>query len=105
MSTRQLSGLAMAIMSLVMPFELTNAPSAFMDLMNRVFQPFLDQSMIVSIDDILIYSKSLGEHYEDLRTVWHILKDMRLFAKFSKCEFYLEKVPFLGHVNRRRESK
>ncbi|KAL5546648.1 hypothetical protein UlMin_006335 [Ulmus minor] len=83
---------------LVMPFGLTNAPAAFMDLMNRVFKTYLDKFVIVFIDDILIYSKSREEHAEHLRTVLHILAEHRLYVKFSKCEFWLDKVQFLGHV-------
>ena len=82
----------------VMPFGLTNAPAAFMDLMHRVFQPYLDQFVVVLIDDILIYSKK-GEKYEDhLRIVLHALREHQLYAKFSKCEFWLTKVKFLGHA-------
>ena len=83
---------------LVMSFGLTNAPAAFMDLMNRVFRPFLDQFVIVFIDDILIYSRSEDEHAKHLRFVLQTLRDHRLYAKFSKCEFWLEQVAFLGHV-------
>ena len=83
---------------LVMPFGLTNAPAAFMDLMNRVFKDHLDKFVIVFIDDILIYSKMKEEHEELLKTVLQILKENQLYAKFSKCEFWLEKVQFLGHV-------
>jgi hypothetical protein len=83
---------------LVMPFGLTNAPDAFMYLMNRVFQPYLDQFVIVFIDDILVYSKSLEEHERHLRIVLQTLQEKLLYAKFSKCEFWLEKVVFLGHV-------
>ena len=83
---------------LVMPFGLTNAPAAFMDLMNKVFGPYLEKFVIVFIDDILVYSGSLEEHVEHLRTVLHILKERQLYAKFSKCQFGLDKVPFLGHV-------
>jgi hypothetical protein len=83
---------------LVMPFGLTNAPAAFMDLMNRVFQPYLDQFVIVFIDDILVYSKSQEEHERHLRIVLQTLQEKQLYAKFSKCEFWLEKVVFLGHV-------
>jgi hypothetical protein len=82
----------------VMPFGLANAPAAFMDLMNRVFHDFLDQFVVVFIDDILIYSKSLEEHEDHLRRVLQRLRDKRLYAKFSKCEFWLDKVIFLGHV-------
>jgi hypothetical protein len=82
----------------VMPFGLANAPAAFMDLMNRVFQDFLDQFVVVFIDDILIYSKSLEEHEDHLRRVLQRLREKRLYAKFSKCEFWLDKVIFLGHV-------
>ena len=83
---------------LVMPFGLTNAPAAFMDLMNRVFKDYLDRCVIAFIDDILIYSHSLEEHAEHLRIVLNILKQKQLYAKFKKCEFWLEKVAFLGHV-------
>ncbi|KAL5565524.1 hypothetical protein UlMin_027032 [Ulmus minor] len=83
---------------LVMSFGLTNAPAAFMDLMNRVFKPFLDKFVIVFIDDILVYSRSKEEHEEHLRITLQTLKDHHLFAKFKKCEFWLDKVAFLGHV-------
>ncbi|XP_073024290.1 uncharacterized mitochondrial protein AtMg00860-like [Primulina eburnea] len=69
-----------------------------MDLMNRVFQPFLYQFVIVFIDDILIYSKSKEEHSHHLRTVLQTLQDRRLYAKFSKCDFWLDRVAFLGHI-------
>ena len=82
----------------VMPFGLTNAPAAFMDLMNRVFRKYLDKFVIVFIDDILIYSKSPEEHEEHLRLALQTLKEHQLYAKFSKCEFWLRKVHFLGHV-------
>ncbi|KAK9055581.1 hypothetical protein SSX86_026665 [Deinandra increscens subsp. villosa] len=83
---------------LVMPFGLTNAPAAFMDLMNRVCRPMLDRSVIVFIDDILVYSRSEEEHAEHLREVLEKLRAERLFAKFSKCAFWLKEVQFLGHV-------
>ncbi|KAJ9546848.1 LOW QUALITY PROTEIN: hypothetical protein OSB04_019391 [Centaurea solstitialis] len=81
---------------LVMSFGLTNAPAAFMDLMNRVCKPYLDKFVIVFIDDILIYSKTAEEHGEHLRKVLEMLKRERLHAKFSKCEFWLKE--FLGHI-------
>ena len=81
-----------------MSFGLTNAPAAFMDLMNRVFRPFLDRFIIVFIDDILVYSRSDVEHEHHLRTVLQTLRENELYAKFSKCEFWLESVGFLGHV-------
>ena len=83
---------------LVMPFGLTNAPTAFMDLMNWVFQPYLDRFVIVFIDDILVYSGSLEEHSEHLRIVLQILRERQLYAKLSKCQFWLDRVTFLGHV-------
>ncbi|CAH9101779.1 unnamed protein product [Cuscuta epithymum] len=82
----------------VMPLGLTNAPAAFMDLMNRVFRELLDKFVIVFIDDILIYSKSKEEHEEHLREVLETLRKHKLYAKFSKCEFWLDQVAFLGHV-------
>ena len=83
---------------LVMPFGLTNAPAAFMDLMNRVFQPHLDRFVIVFIDDILVYSGSSEEHSEHLRIVLQTLRERQLYAKLRKCQFWLDRVTFLGHV-------
>ncbi|WMV07970.1 hypothetical protein MTR67_001355 [Solanum verrucosum] len=81
-----------------MSFGLTNAPATFMDLMNKVFKPYLDLFVTVFIDDILIYSQNEEEHATHLRVVLQTLKDRQLFAKFSKCEFWLQSVAFLGHV-------
>lgn len=83
---------------LVMSFGLTNAPAAFMDLMNRVFKQYLDMFVIVFIDDILVYSRSEEEHASHLRIVLQTLKDQELYAKFSKCDFWLSSVAFLGHI-------
>ncbi|KAM2369066.1 hypothetical protein ACFXTH_046546 [Malus domestica] len=83
---------------LVMPFRLTNAPAAFMDLMIRVFQPYIDMFVIVFIDDILVYSKSKAKHVRHLTLVLKRLRKHQLYAKFSKCQFWLNQVAFLGHV-------
>ena len=82
----------------MMPFELTNVPATFMDLMHMVFQPYLDQFFVVFVDDILIYSQSEWEHEYHLKIVLHLLRDHQLYAKFSKCEFWLTEVRFLGHM-------
>ena len=81
-----------------MPFGLTNAPTAFMNLMHWVFQPYLDQFMVVFVDDFLIYSQSEEDHEDHLRIVLQALGEHQLYAKFSKCEFWLTEVRFLGHV-------
>ena len=83
---------------LVMSFGLTNAPAAFMDLMNRVFQPYVNQFVVVFIDDILVYSKDAQEHEHHLRIVLETLREKRLYAKLSKCDFWLKEVSFLGHI-------
>ena len=83
---------------LVMSFRLTNAPAYFMYLMNLVFMPKLDKFMVVFIDDILIYLENEADHAEHLRIVLSRLRGHKLYAKFSKCEFWLSKVPFLGHI-------
>ena len=81
-----------------MLFGLTNAPAGFIDLMNRVFHLYFDQFVIVFIDDILVYSKNVDEHALHLQIVLQTLKERQLYAKFSKCEFWLNEVIFLGHV-------
>ncbi|GKE14001.1 putative reverse transcriptase domain-containing protein [Tanacetum coccineum] len=82
----------------VMSFGLTNAPAVFMDLMNRVCKPYLDKFVIVFIDDILIYSRNKEEHKDHLRTILELLKKEKLYARFSKCDFWISIVQFLGHV-------
>ena len=81
-----------------MPFGLTNAPAEFMDLRHKVFQPYLDQFVVVFVDDMLIYSQSEEEHEDHWRIVLQALRDHQLYAKFSKLEFWLTKVRFLRHV-------
>ena len=81
-----------------MSFGLTNALAAFMNLLHRVFQSYLDQFVAVFFDDILIYSKSKEDHGVHLRIVLQVLRDHKLYAKFSKCEFWLIEVKFLGHA-------
>nr|GFB14637.1 putative reverse transcriptase domain-containing protein [Tanacetum cinerariifolium] len=82
----------------VIPFGLTNTPAVFMDLMNWVCKPYLDKFVIIFIDDILIYSKSKEEHAEHLKSILELLKKEELYAKFSKCDFWLSRIQFLGHV-------
>jgi hypothetical protein len=83
---------------LVMSFGLTNAPAYFMYLMNSVFMPELDKFVVVFIDDILVYSKNEAEHTKHLHTVLQRLRDHQLYAKLSKCEFWLKEIKFLGHT-------
>ncbi|GKE31906.1 putative reverse transcriptase domain-containing protein [Tanacetum coccineum] len=81
-----------------MPFDLTNAPAVFMDLMNRVCKPYLDKFVIVFIDDILIYSRNKEEHENHLRIILELLRKEKLYAKFSKCDFWIRIVQFLRHL-------
>ncbi|GKD94580.1 reverse transcriptase domain-containing protein [Tanacetum coccineum] len=82
----------------VMPFGLTNAPAVFMDLMNRICKPYLDKFVIVFIDDIIIYSRNDEEHANHLRVILELLRKEKLYAKFSKCDFWIHIVQFLGHL-------
>ena len=82
----------------VIPFGLTNAPTTFMDLMHRISQPYLNQFVVVFVDDILIYSQSGWEHAYYLKIVLQLLRDHQLYAKFIKCDSWLTEVRFLGHV-------
>ena len=81
-----------------MRFGLTNASAAFMDMMNRVFRPYLDRFVVVFIDDILVYFKNEQEHEQHLRIVLQTLREKQLYAKLNKCDFWLKEVSFLGHI-------
>jgi hypothetical protein len=83
---------------MVVFFGLTNAPTYFMNMMNKVYMEELDKLVVVFIDDILIYSEIVEEHEKHLRIVLEKLRQNQLYAKFEKCEFWLEKVAFLGHL-------
>jgi hypothetical protein len=83
---------------LVMSFGLTNAPTYFMNLMNKVFMEYLDQFVVIFIDDILIYSSNEETHEDHLRLVLQKLRDNQLYAKFTKCDFWLKEVAFIGHI-------
>jgi hypothetical protein len=82
----------------VVPFGLTNAPATFMCLMNNVLSKFMETFVLVFIDDILVYSKSIEEHKEDLRFILQVLREHQLYAKFRKCDFFEKQVHYLGHV-------
>ena len=83
---------------MVVSFRLTNAPTYFMNMMNKVFMDELDRFVVVFIDEILIYSETTKEHEKHLRIVLEKLRQNQLYARFEKCEFWLEKVAFLDHV-------
>jgi hypothetical protein len=83
---------------LIMPFRLTNAPAMFMDFRNQVFKSYLDKYVVVFVDDILIYSKSSMDHKQHLRNVLQVLRENQMYARTNKCDFWLDKVIFLGHV-------
>jgi hypothetical protein len=87
----------------VMSFGLTNASAYFMYLMNKVFMEYLDKFLVVFIDDILVYSKNEEEYVEHLCMILQKLQESRLYAKMSKCEFWLHQVAFLGHIIQRGE--
>ena len=81
-----------------MPFGFTNAPTTFMDLLNRVFRPYVDQFVVVFIDDILVYSKDAQEYEQHLKIVLQMLREKKLYAKLSKFDFWIKEVFFLGHI-------
>ena len=83
---------------LMVPFGLTNAPAKFMSLINSVFNRYLDKFVLVFLDDILIYSKNEEEHEEHLRLTLQLLRDHKMYAKLSKCDFYIDRIHYLGHI-------
>ena len=82
----------------VMPFGLTNAPTVFMCLMKNVLHKYLDKILVVFIDDILIYCKTKEEHKEHLKILLQVLREHKIYAKFRKCDFFKDKIQYLGHV-------
>ena len=82
----------------VVPFGLTNAPATYMCLMNSVFNKYLDKFVLVFLDDILVYSKNEKEHEEHLRLTLQMLREHQLYAKLSKCDFYRDRIQYLGHI-------
>ena len=82
----------------VVPFGLTNAPGTFMFLMNSVFNRYLDRFVLVFLDDILVYSKNEEEHEEHLRLTLQLLREHQLYVKLSKCDFYRDRIQYLGHI-------
>ena len=88
----------MGIEFVVVPFGLTNAPATFMCLMSSVFSKYLDKFVLVFLDDILVYSKNVEEHEDHLRINLQFLREHKLYAKLSKCDFYKDRIHYLGHI-------
>jgi len=88
---------------LILPFRLTNAPTFFMDMMNRLLIPYLDKFAVTFIDDILVHSRTKDEHVEHLLIVLKTLQEHKLYAKFKKCDFWMEKIYFVGYVISKEE--
>ena len=82
----------------MVPFDLTNAPTTFMCLMNIVFSKYLDKFVLIFLDDILIYSKNEEEHEEHLRMKLKFLREHKLYAKLRKCDYYKDRIHYLGHI-------
>ena len=82
----------------MVPFGLTNAPPTFMSLMNSVFNKYLDKFVLIFLDDILIYYKNEEEHEENMRLTLQLPREHNLYAKFSRCDFYEDRIHYLGHI-------